>query len=117
LLGDKDGGLSLNDFHSGEEIQLLQAHKAQINNIVYHPHVKYQQHSNDRPSSNLVIMTSGHDRQIKFWEILYSKATKRIQLSETKTIHAQDEINCIQFTAKGEHYAVPIFIAISRCPS
>ena len=51
-------------------------------------------------------MTSGHDRQVKFWEILYSQKTKTIQLIDTKTVYMQEDINYISFSAKGDHYAV-----------
>ena len=65
LVGEKEGFLRLFDLNKAEQIQEIQAHEASIWSITFH----------DKPEGwdNIVIITGGADKKLKFWELVLNK--------------------------------------------
>lgn len=65
LVGEKEGVLRLFDLNKSEQIQEIQAHEASIWSIAFH----------EKPAGweNIVIITGGADKKLKFWELVLNK--------------------------------------------
>lgn len=73
IVGDKEGHLALFDLNKSEQIQDVQAHEASIWSITFH----------EKPEGwdNIVILTGGADKKLKFWELgLNKKQSDEINL-------------------------------------
>lgn len=74
IVGTKEGQLSLFDLNKSEQIQEIQAHEASIWSVAFH----------EKPEGwdNIVVISGGADKKLKFWELALNKA----QLDELNLI-------------------------------
>jgi U3 small nucleolar RNA-associated protein 12 len=72
LIGEKNGMLRLFDLNRNEQVQEIQGHEDSIWSIALH----------EKPNGwdNIVILTGGADKKIKFWELVVGEKKGSILL-------------------------------------
>ena len=100
VLGTKEGSLLLYDLQASELIQevIEQAHTKEVWELAMHTNPQVRD-----ARGNLLIASASSDKTIKFWTLIQSAKTFRVQLKLYEKIETTDEVMGVKFTSNGKY--------------